>query len=144
VYTCVERLRGHREAHADARVPVDPALVRLGLDEDGVEPAIRDLLDLPRPPTAVLASQNLLTIGAIHALRRFGAQRRVALVGFDDIPLADALEPSVTVVAQRPVALGRAAADLLFARIDGSAGPARHVVVDTDLIERDSTRLPVP
>ena len=143
VFTCVERLRGYRDAHTEARVPLDPALARLRLGEAGVEAALRDLLDLPQPPTAVLASQNLLTIGAIRALRRLGAHRRTALVGFDDIPLADVLEPSVTVVAQRPDALGREAARLLFSRIDGYEGPARHLVIGTDLVERDSTRLPV-
>jgi LacI family transcriptional regulator len=144
VFTCVERLRGYREAHAEAGLPLDPALVRLRLDEAGVEAALRALIALPQPPTAVLASQNLLTIGTIRALRRLGTHRRMALVGFDDVPLADALEPSVTVVAQRPVALGRDAARLLFTRIDGFDGPARHIIVDTDLVERDSTRLPVP
>lgn len=137
VYTCVERLRGYRSALTDA----DPALVRLDLHQDTVDAAVRSLLALPSPPTALLASQNLLTIATIRALRALGRHTDIALVGFDEISLADALEPSVTVVAQRPVALGRAAAELLFNRIDGYDGPGRRVVVDTDFIERDSSRL---
>jgi LacI family transcriptional regulator len=68
----------------------------------------------------------------------------VALVSFDDIPLADALDPGVTVIAQDPDALGRAAAELLFERLDGFAGPSRHVVLPTALIERGSGELPPP
>ncbi len=137
IFTCAERLRGYREAIGT----VDPALIRLELDEAGVEAATRSLLTLPDPPTALLTSQNLLTMGAIRALRRLGAQHRVALVGFDDIPLADAVEPSVTVVAQRPVDLGRRAAELLFDRIDGYDGPSRRMIVETQLIERESSHL---
>ena len=63
------------------------------------------------------------------------------MVGFDDIPLADAVDPGVTVVAQDPHALGRTAAELLFDRLDGFSGPSRHVVVPTTLIERGSGEL---
>ena len=69
-----------------------------------------------------LPSQNLITIGAIQALRQGRGQRSVAIVGFDDIDLADTLIPGITVVAQDPYAMGRAAAELLFARIDGDRG----------------------
>ena len=48
------------------------------------------------------------------------------MVGIDDLMLADAVEPPITVVAQDPVALGHAAAERLFARLDGDAGPVRH------------------
>jgi len=141
IFTCAERLRGYREALAGAGLPVDPALVRLGLDQAAVAPAITALIGLPDPPTALFASQNLLTIGAVHALRRLGRQRRIAFAGFDDVPLADALDPSVTVVAQRPVELGRRAAGLLFDRIQGYAGPSRQVVVDVELIVRESSEV---
>ena len=139
IFTCRERLRGYREALGGG---FDPALVCLDVDQVAVEAATRSLLALPQPPTALLASQNLLTIGTIHALRRLRAHHRVALVGFDDVPLADALDPSVTVVAQRPMDLGRRAAELLFSRIDGYDGPSRRVVVATELIERESSRVP--
>jgi LacI family transcriptional regulator len=54
------------------------------------------------------------------------------------------LEPAVTVVAQDPTALGRTAAELLFARLDGDRGPPRHVVVPTTLLPRGSGELPAP
>ena len=67
------------------------------------------------PPTALFTGQNLITIGAIRALRELGLQREVALVGFDDVVLGDLVEPGITVVAQDPYALGRHAGELLFA-----------------------------
>src|SRR5206468_3511518 len=94
--------------------------------------------------TALFASQNLVTIGALHGLRARGAQRDVALVGFDDFPLADLLEPGVSVVAQDPLALGRAAADLLFRRLDGDDAAWRRVVMPVELVARGSGELAPP
>jgi LacI family transcriptional regulator len=74
----------------------------------------------------------------VLALRDAGRQHSTALVGFDDVTLADALEPPVTVVAQDPAALGREAAELLFARLDGDDRPTQHIVVPTPLIARGS------
>jgi LacI family transcriptional regulator len=142
LFTTAERSRGYREALVTAGVRVDPALVRIDLDGvAAAEDATRTLLALPAPPTALVASQNLLTVGAVQGLRAAGRQREVALIGFDDLPLAAAVDPGITVVAQRPVELGRRAAELLFARIDGHRGPSRTVVVPTDLVSRGSGEL---
>jgi LacI family transcriptional regulator len=59
-------------------------------------------------------------------------------VGFDDISLADVVEPAVTVVAQDPAAMGRKAAELLFRRIDGDGGAPAEVIVPTPLVVRGS------
>src|SRR5215210_6912784 len=137
--SAVERLRGHREALAAHGVPVDPDLLRLELENSAMaREAALDLLDGEDPPTALFAAQNLITIGAVEALRARRLRHDVALVGFDDITLADALEPGLTVVAQDPWSLGRAAAELLFARLDGEAGPSRRIVLPTTLIPRGS------
>jgi len=142
VYTAAERLRGYCEALGG---PAEPDLVRLDLDTaDKSRAATELLLDLHRPPTALVTGQNLVTVGALRALRARGLQHRVALVGFDDVPLADLLDPGVTVVAQQPALLGRHAATLLFDRIDGYGGASRSVVVPTRLIERGSGELPPP
>ena len=66
-----------------------------------------DLLRGNDPPTALFASQNLISIGAVRALHDLGLQHEVAMVSFDDIQLADALNPGLTVVAQDPLGLGR-------------------------------------
>jgi LacI family transcriptional regulator len=102
------------------------------------EQATCALLHTPDPPTAIFAGQNLITIGAVRALRRLGRRYDVALVGFDDFPLADLLDPGITVVAQDPAAMGRTAARALFERIDGENGPPREFTIPTSLIPRGS------
>ena len=102
------------------------------------------LLALDAPPTALFTAQNLITIGAVGALQRSGRARSIALVGFDDVDLSDAVDPGLTVVAQDPVALGRVAAALLFDRIDGNRGPARLVTEPTRLIVRGSGEIRPP
>jgi LacI family transcriptional regulator len=62
----------------------------------------------------------------------------VAQVGFDDLDLADALTPGLSVVPQYPRDLGRRAADLLFARLDGHTGPPVRKIIEAPLIERGS------
>jgi len=93
-------------------------------------------------PTALFTSQNLITLEALRALHHLGLQAQVALVGFDDVPLGEAIEPAVTVVAQSARELGRQAAQLLFSRLDGYDGPARRLILDTPLIQRGSGELP--
>jgi LacI family transcriptional regulator len=95
-------------------------------------------------PTALFTSQNLITIGAFRALRRLRLQERVALIGFDDFPLADLLEPAVTVVAQDPTTMGRTAARALFDRINGADDPPREFWIPTRLIPRGSGEIPPP
>jgi LacI family transcriptional regulator len=145
VHTASERLRGYREALTRHGIAVDPELiVETLLNPEMADVATQRLLALPDPPTALFTSQNLITVGACRALRSLGLQREVALVGFDDILLADSLEPALTVMAQDPAALGREAAELLFSRLDGYAGPSRHVTVQVPLLTRGSGELEAP
>jgi LacI family transcriptional regulator len=143
--TAIQRFAGYQEALAAFGIAMDPALVvhdvRDAADSDG---AITSLLGRPNPPTALFTAQNMITIGAVRALRRLRAEQRVALVGFDDFLLAEMLSPGVTVVAQDPSAMGRIAAELLFDRIDGGTRPPEVRLVPTTLIRRGSGELPAP
>jgi LacI family transcriptional regulator len=145
IWTAEQRRLGYVEGLAAEGVPHDPALVRQDLSSiEAARRAALELLARPEPPSALFTGQNLVTIGAIHALRHRGLQHRVALVGFDDFLLADLLDPAVSVVAQDPATLGRTAAELLFARLDGDRGPPRQLVVPTRLIPRGSGEIPAP
>jgi LacI family transcriptional regulator len=140
VYTAAERLRGYRRAmqeHGLEELVLPPVA-----GPEQARAAIADLLTGAEKPTALFTAQNLVTIGAVLALRDAGLQHSIALVGFDDVTLADALEPPVSVVAQDAAALGRQAAEILFARIDGEDRPTQHVVVPTPLIARGSGEIP--
>ena len=139
IATAAERHRGYLEALADEAIEPDERLVRLDLKGiERAEAAAIELLGQPNPPTALFAGQNLITIGAFRALRQLGLHRRVALIGFDDILLADLLEPGITVVAQDPAAIGRTAAQLLFRRLDGDRSPSEHPIVPSRMITRGS------
>jgi LacI family transcriptional regulator, galactose operon repressor len=139
ISTAEERLRGYRHALESSGIGADDQLIRTGLrDPEAAARAVDELLALPAPPTAFFTGQNLLTIGGIRALRQAGLERDVALIGFDDISLADMLDPAISVVAQDPQALGQAAADQLFRRLDGDQRPAVDLVVPVTLVARGS------
>jgi LacI family transcriptional regulator len=142
IFTATERLRGYRDALSRRGIAYDDDLVRMELRSGAAaSEAAADLLRLDDPPTALFSGQNLITIGAIERLRRLDVHHSVALVGFDDLTLADAVEPGLTVVAQDAGELGRLTAERLFARLDGDGGPTRQVIVPTRLIERGSGEL---
>jgi LacI family transcriptional regulator len=136
IATARERHRGYLAALSAAGL--EPFAVRQLRHSSYAESATLALFDRRDPPTALFTGQNLITIGAFRALRRLGRHRTVALVGFDDFPLADLLEPAVTVVAQDPSTMGRTAARALVERIHGVPGPAREFWIPTTLIRRGS------
>jgi DNA-binding LacI/PurR family transcriptional regulator len=144
VWTADERYAGYASALGSAGLDVDPALVRRGARTRALAAeAVTSLLGLPSPPTALLTGNNMITIGAIGALPD-GSRPPVALVGFDDFPLADRLSPGVTVVSQDPASLGATSAQMLFARIEGDDAPPRTVVLPTRLVARGSGEVPGP
>jgi LacI family transcriptional regulator len=139
IMTAALRYQGYREELEAHQLKLDPSLVRLGLRGiEQAETATTELLAQRPAPTAIFAAQNLLGIGACRALRRLGLHHQVALVGFDEIELADMLDPGITVIAQDPAAMGRAAAELLFRRLDGDQAPTVNQIIPTRLIERGS------
>jgi len=143
IATASERCRGYREELAAQGIEVDERLVRLDLRGiEKAEAAATELLGCAQPPTALFTGQNLITIGAFRVLRRLGLHRRIALIGFDDILLADLLEPGITVIAQDPAAIGRTAAEVLFHRLDGDRSPSEHHIVVSRMIERGSGEIP--
>ncbi|GAB2862209.1 LacI family DNA-binding transcriptional regulator [Actinoallomurus bryophytorum] len=143
IFTARERRRGYDEALREHDVPVDESLIRVGQhDVAGAESAMAELLALGDPPTAVFTGNNRLTVGALRAIQAAGAG--TALVGFDDLELADMLATPVTVVAHYPAEMGRRAAGLLCRRMAGEELPPQRVVLPTHLIVRGSGELPPP
>jgi LacI family transcriptional regulator len=139
IATAAHRFDGYQHALDRAGLPADPLIVRHDLRSiEAATQATIEILSRPGAATALFASQNLVTIGAVKALRHLGLQDRVALVGFDDFLLADALVPGTTVITQDVVRLGRLATELLFARLDGDDSPSRTHVVPTGMIVRGS------
>jgi LacI family transcriptional regulator len=132
--TARDRFRGYLRAMGRRRGPV----VHDVRDSRAATACVLSLLRGPSPPTALFAARDLITIGAVRALRTLGLFGQVGLVGFDDFPLADLLDPGLTVVTADPVRMGKTAADALFERIGGRDDPPREIRVPTTLIPRGS------
>ena len=107
----------------------------------------RDLLGIPRPPTALFCTNNVLAVGALLALRQ--ARQRVpediALVCFDDIELASLMDPFLTVAVQPAFEMGKRATTLLLDRLTGRRGPTQvREVLPVRLIIRRSCGMATP
>ena len=140
VTTTRRRLEGYRAAVRGNGLASDPSLVCLGSESRrrSRERLRRSCLSLPEPPTAVFSVSIPCTMALIHALQTAG-RTDVALVGFGDFPMADALSPAVTVIDQDPAQLGRVAVDRMT---NSSAMPGRQDPRKTVLpVRPDPTRI---
>src|SRR4029077_6798644 len=140
--TSNERASGYRKALRHAGRTVDPSLIaRTDFRETGGYKAMRELCSLPQPPDAVLVANNLMTVGALEALRDEGLSvpGDVRVVGFDDAPGAQLLQPSLRVVAQPSYEIGRRSAELLLTARSQPARPRQEVLLHPHLIVREST-----
>jgi len=137
IFTAAERLRGFREGCAGSGLRFDQQLVAMGPhDACRITLALRRVLRRPAPATAIVTGNNRITVLVLRALADW--PDHPALVGFDDFELADLLEPKVSVIAHDVAALGKAAADLLFARLNGEDSPPHQVTLPVHLIARGS------
>jgi LacI family transcriptional regulator len=137
-----DRLEGYRHALEAHRIPVrDELIVEGDFTEAGARMGAQQLL--AASPTAIFAASDSMAIGVLKALREAGLRipEDVALVGFDDIPIASAIEPALTTVHQPIEGLGSMAADLLLHWLEhppeGEA-PTQRIVLPTKLVIRDS------
>ncbi|MFF1443165.1 LacI family DNA-binding transcriptional regulator [Streptomyces sp. NPDC058295] len=137
LYTRRERLKGYRSALEEAGLTYDRSLVANAHSQNTAASATSQLLDQANPPTALFAGNNMVALGIITELSR-SKRKDIAFVAFDDVPLAEVLEPALTVVAQNPEEIGRAAAVAALARLDGDRSRARTITVPTRLIIRGS------
>ena len=146
VRTAADRLRGYREALLTAGITFDPGLVRdAGFQEAPACRAAVDLLRSDDPPTAIFATNNLMTVGTIRALADLGLRcpEDISIVGIDDLPWADSVSPRLTAVAQPVREIGETALALLLDRIGGlRVGPGEVTVMPPKLIIRRSCGTP--
>lgn len=139
--TTDERLAGYERALRDNGIRVRRELITSGgSDVDGGRSALLTLLDLPKPPTAVVVANNLMTIGALQGARDRGVvvPDDLALVAFDDFPWADVFRPRLTAMAQPTDLMGREAVRMTLARLSDPQLPARRVVMPPTFRHRDS------
>lgn len=142
VFSAGQRLAGFRHTMDRAGLTVeDRRIVHGRHSAEDWQPIIREFLAEPNPPTAMFTAQNFITMGATRALHELDLHTKIALIGFDDIDLADVVRPGVSVVPQHPLELGRQAAEILFARIEGSTAAPLQEILHSAVIERGSGEL---
>jgi len=137
-----ERLEGFANAFSDARLPIDAHRVAAGeFTFDGGRLAVQGFLDAGIEFDAVFAHNDLSAAGALRALRAAGMNvpADVAVVGFDDVPLAAVIEPALTSVHQPLREMGTAAAGMLLGEVHGEPMSETRQVIATTLTVRAST-----
>ncbi len=139
------RAAGYRDALMDAGIAPNPAyVIANGFHREDAVAGTKELLTGSTPPTAILAFDSILSLGALKAIHELGLNcpDDVSLVGFDDAEWADVVSPSLTVVAQPVYDIGVRAAQLLLARINGETRRPVHDRMPTAIIERHSVSVP--
>lgn len=137
----VERLRGFRQALDDAQIPIAPEYIQEAQFDrnSGYTSAIRLLQLLPRP-TAIFATNDLMAMGALLAIRdsKLVCPKDISVISFDGLDVTELTDPALTTVYQPGYQLGYSAARLLLERIEGSDAPAKEIELETELRVRHS------
>jgi LacI family transcriptional regulator len=137
----IDRLRGYREACQALGLGYRDEYVAYGDYYFDTGHAGTDrLMALAEPPTAIFAASDMMALGSIRAATEAGMSvpGDLSIVGFDDIQMAQHIQPPLTTLAQDKTGLGVAAARLLLRQIEG-ADTAPPVTLPVDLIVRGST-----
>jgi len=140
-----DRLSGYRSALRTHHLKEEPELIYEGdfLQPDGYKGA-SVLLDLPEPPTAIFASNDLMAMGAMDAIRSRGLRipEDISVIGFDNIQQSAMVHPPLTTVQQPLDQMGRVAIQLLLGALKDPNKDAGRIELPTELIVRSSTSVP--
>jgi LacI family transcriptional regulator len=137
-----DRLQGFRDGLEEVALPFDPDLVLEGdyLQPSGLQKA-KQLLVLDNPPTAILASNDMMAYGALEAVRVSGLTigQDISIIGFDDVFLSSQTYPPLTTVRQPLVEMGKVALDMLIDLIQDRKILNLRRELPTELIVRETT-----
>jgi LacI family transcriptional regulator len=137
----VDRLEGYKAALRTHHIPFDPELVIPGSFEqtEGYTGALQ-LLELPQPPTVIFASNDVMAMGVMDAIRarRMHIPDDISVMGFDDIPQAALVRPALTTVRQPLEQMGRVATQSLLDMLNDSGKKVGRIELPTQLIVRNS------
>jgi DNA-binding LacI/PurR family transcriptional regulator len=136
-----DRLTGYRQALQETELSFDDDLVRYGeFSPESGRRAMKSLLALPSPTSAILVASDVVALGAMAAVREQGIRipQDIALVGFDDIFLAAYASPPLTTVRLPAYGLGWAAGDMLIRLINEDDLVERQMLLESELVIRQS------
>ncbi|MEV5957741.1 LacI family DNA-binding transcriptional regulator [Streptomyces sp. NPDC051987] len=142
MYVAQCRLRGYQDALALAGLKTSRSWVaESDFSEESGRRAMAELLERHPEIDAVLAASDTTATGALHALRAAGRRvpQDVAVIGFDDFPLAQRTEPRLTTVRQPLEEMGRAMIRVLLEEMEEQSAAWRHVILRTELVVRESS-----
>ncbi len=136
-----DRLRGVQETLTAAGLALPEDYLVFGdlTQRSGLAEAAR-LLNLPEPPTAIIAGNDLMAFGAMSAVQQRGMQvgRDIAVAGFDDTPMAETAHPPLTTVHQPIYKIGRMITEMLIKIIQGEPLESTQIILKPQLIVRQS------
>jgi DNA-binding LacI/PurR family transcriptional regulator len=145
LWSSQSRLDGYRAALQAAGIGADEELIRRAdFTVLGGRAQARELLSVPRPPTAIVAGNDEQAFGVLQALAERGlrAPDDLSVVGFNDVPVATWATPPLTTVRQPLAAMAATALHLLRTDPATAAGEPRHIELATTLVIRESTGPP--
>lgn len=136
-----ERLRGYRDALAAGLPTAEPWVLPGDFGEASGDRAGRALLDGQARPDAVFAANDMMALGCLYAFHQAGVRVPVdiSLAGFDDIPLARYVHPSLTTMRVDIADLGGRALRALLDQARGDVATAAHAPLPPELVVRDSS-----
>ena len=136
-----DRLLGYRSELQALGLEARPGYEQAGdFYRESGEAAMRSLLALPEPPTAVFVAADMMAVGALEAVRAAGLRvpEDVALVGFDDVQLAPFIDPPLTTIRQDRIGIGLAAGRALIEKIEHPERTLPALTLPVELIVRRS------
>ena len=146
ISTSTDRVTGYTQAMTEANLSPDAIRVFWGdfTQTSGFE-MTKQALAVDPPPTALLAANNFIAIGALKYLREAGVRvpEDISLVAFDDLPLSLTIDPFLTVAVQPAYEMGYQATELLLNRLsDGTSRDSKEIILPVEIVVRKSTGSP--
>jgi len=136
--------RGYEGALKDAGVKIDKNLICKvpGFQFAAGKQGMRNLLKSDALPTAIFAITDLMALGAMKVIKEAGLRipDDISIVGFNDIPMVEVVEPPLTTVFAPSETLGRESMKMLRQLIEGSTPSDRKILLPTTLVLRESTK----
>jgi DNA-binding LacI/PurR family transcriptional regulator len=141
----VERLLGYEKAIKDAFLPLQSEyIIHEEFLREGGQEAVRELMSLKRPPTALVVADDLMALGVLNTLDEMGIKvpDEISIISFNNVLLAEMSKPPLTSVDIGIFELGFEAAKSLMQKIENPKEPIKRIIIPYELVIRQSCEMP--